>query len=178
MNARVTTLLLLSLLLAAPFVRAQSEPLTKTLTLEARGGVTLTAPEWKQSKDDDAVAVLERAAEKDRSFAMLVVAVEEGPGKVDSIDWDRIQSNIATAARETGSDLTLELGSDFGDAAGWKGKRLSGILKANEREVAVEMIALVKEGVLVTVSVLGPKDGKEAAPLAGEVAKTAKAGTR
>ncbi len=150
---------------------------TAELSLSAEGGVTVTAPDWKQVRADKAVAVVERAqdVESRTPFAMLLLAIEEGPTRADDVDWDKIRDNIVQAARDTGSEVSLELQpTPFTSASGFSGRRLVGTVKAKEREVSVHMVALVAPDVLVTVSALGPKDSAETGPLVDRVAATAK----
>lgn len=150
---------------------------TAELSLSAQGGVSVTAPDWKKVRTDEAVAVVERApdAESRTPFAMLLVAIEEGPSRADDVDWDKIRDNIVQAAKDTGSEvkLTLQPGT-FDAASGFTGRRLVGTIVAKEREVAVHMVALVAADVLVTVSALGAKDSAEIGPLVDRVAATAK----
>ncbi|MCB9729631.1 MAG: hypothetical protein H6744_05000 [Deltaproteobacteria bacterium] len=174
--SRLTALLVLLAPLAA---LAEVPPLDKPLKLQALGGITLNAPSWEATRSDAAVAVLERAPDPQKAvpFALLVVAIEEGPASVENLAWDRIRDNIISASKETGSQLALDLGADWSRAAGFKGRRLTGTLTANDREVGVEMIALVAEGVMVTVTAVGPKGSADIQPLADQVAATAKRST-
>lgn len=147
----------------------------KALSLEAEGGVTAKVPDWKQTRSGKSVAVLEHVATKGGGFALLVLAIEAGPTGEGEVDWNRIRDNIVAAAGKGGSELTLSVGDDVSDAAGFSGKRLQGRLKAKKHEMAVEMVALVGSGKLVTITVLTPEDDKGAGPLALAVAGTVEA---
>lgn len=166
-------LAVLILAASATAATAQTDE-TAELTLSGQGGVTFLAPQWKRARSEEAVAVLERAADVEARtpFAMLLMAVEQGPARTDEVDWARIRDNVVAAAKETGSTLELELGTDYVGAEGFSGKRLRGTLKAGERRVAVEMVALVAQDLLVTVSGVGPADGAEVGPLVERVAAT------
>ncbi len=171
---RLTALLLPTLLSVGALAAVPA--LDKTVKLDALGGVTVTAPSWETTRGDSAVVVLERAPDPQKAipFALLVVAIEEGPASVETIAWERIRDNIVSASKETGSQLSLALGADWSNAAGFKGRRLTGTLTANDREVGVEMVALVAQGVMVTITAVGPKGEADSAGLAEQVAASAK----
>ncbi|MGM0577045.1 MAG: hypothetical protein ACQEXJ_15070 [Myxococcota bacterium] len=165
------------LLLVPARASAQSdEGGTTEVRLEARGGVTFEAPDWKETRHDEAVAVLERAPDPDADvpFGLLILAVEEGPQDIEDIDWERIKDNIVASSKEAGSALDLKLGDAWDGAEGFEGRRLAGTLTAGEREVAVDMVALVAADVLITVSAIGPQEGSGTGELAERVAGTAK----
>ena len=170
----------LSLALALTFMPgtslAQDAPaLSKTVTLKSHGGVEVKAPAWKASRSDDAVSVLERSrAESRGGFRTLVVAVEAGPTKVEVVDWDAVKDNILGAAKGAGSDLALDHEGDWSESEGFKGHRFKGTMRRGERDVAVEMVALIAPNVMVTLTCLGPTGQADLSLLAQAVAKTAR----
>ncbi|MEZ4268024.1 MAG: hypothetical protein R3F39_16790 [Myxococcota bacterium] len=173
-RTRLAALLLITLM---PLGALAAVPaLDKSVKLEALGGVAVSTPSWESTRSDSAVVVLERAPDPQKAipFALLVVAIEEGPASAENIAWERIRDNIISASKETGSQLSLALGADWSNAAGFKGRRLSGTLTANDREVGVEMVALVAQGVMVTVTAVGPKGDADAAGLVEQVAASTK----
>jgi starch synthase len=176
MNVCVARLAALLLLLAPLTVQAAVPALDKAVRLQALGGVSVSGPSWEATRSDASVVVLERAPDPQKAvpFALLVVAIEEGPATVESVAWERIRDNIVSASKESGSQLTLQLGAEWGKAAGFKGRRLSGTLTANDREVTVEMVALVAQGVMVTVTAVAPKGDADAGDLVDQVAASTK----
>ena len=100
------------------------------------------------------------------------MAVEEGPRKVQTIDWGMVRGNILSAAKGAGSNLTLELKGLWTGASGFQGQRLTGTMRSGERDVVVEMIALVASGVMVTVTAIGPQGDATLVSLADAVART------
>lgn len=168
----ITTLVLTLGLISAAHAAV---PLAGDVELTANGGATFKAPDWKQTRKDAAVAVFERQADADKklSFGVLVLAIEEGPKRIDKVDWDLIRDNVLKAAKDAGGELTLEGGDEFKDVEGLAGRRFTGIVKNGERESTVEMVALVGKGVMVTVTAIGPRADKGAAELALSVAATA-----
>ena len=167
---------LLLLLLIAPAGSAQgSTELSKSVGLKSHGGATFKAPDWKAQRSDDSVAVLERSGKNSRGgFMTLVLAVEEGPVKVEVIDWAAVRANILGAAKGAGSDLDLEQSGDWSGAEGFKGHRFTGSMRRGERDVAVHMVALMSSGVMVTVTALGSKGAEGLDTLAAAVAATTK----
>ena len=163
------------LLLVTPAVMSAPDPtLSRALTLKNHGGVQLKVPEWKASRTDDAVAVLERTGGQSRGgFFTLIMAVEEGPSKVEVIDWDVVRDNILSAAKGAGSNLTLESLGDWTGADSFKGHRFKGTMRRGERDVAVEMVALMASGVMLTITSLGSPGDETLASVAESVAKTA-----
>jgi len=148
--------------------------LSKTIRLAGHGGATLTAPDWKTARTDAEVAILERSGPSSRGgFTTLVMAVEEGPRKARTIDWDTVRDNILSAAKGAGSNLTLSLAGPWTGASGFQGQRLVGAMRSGGRDVKVEMVALIAPGVLVTVTAIGPPGDAALTPLAEAVAKTA-----
>jgi hypothetical protein len=147
--------------------------LSKVVALTAHGGATLKAPNWKTSRTDDAVTILERTGAASRGgFTTLVLAVEEGPSKVQVIDWPAVRDNILGAAKGAGSNLSLTLGGEWANAAGFQGQRLRGTMRSGDRDITVEMVALIAPGVMVTITVLGPSSDTDLTSLAEAVAKT------
>ncbi len=134
------------------------------------------APSWRVTSSNETTAVLERAPDRTKKvgFGLLMLAVEEGPEKVDAVDWDAVRNNIVAAAKAAGSPLRLELKEDFKGAQGWTGRRLVGTAQVEARTVQIEMIALVAPKVLLTISSVGRTDDAEVEKLATVVAASAK----
>ena len=63
-------------------------------------------------------------------------------------------------------------------ADGFAGQRMSGTLKSQGRSLAVEIVGLVKDGKLVTVSTLTGKRMQDAIDLVQEVAATTRLSSR
>lgn len=171
----LTPLLLILGLCFAPVAYSTTAPaLSKVVTLKSHGGAQLSVPAWKSSRADDAVAVLERSGSDSRGgFFTLVLAVEEGPTKVEVIDWTAVRDNILGAAKGAGSNLTLESLGDWEGAATFKGHRFKGTMRRGERDVAVEMVALMASGMMLTVTTLGSPDDAMLSKVAESVAQTA-----
>ena len=171
-HASLLALLMASSLVAS--VHASTPPaLTQAVMLKAHGGATLQVPSWKSARSDESVAVLERTGVASRGgFTTLILAVEEGPQKTEVIDWEAVKGNIVDAAKSAGSNLSLSLKGDWEGAAGFRGQRFRGAMRSGERDVSVEMIALIASGVMVTITALGPAGDGSLAGLADAVAKT------
>lgn len=173
---RVLWTLFSVLLLVAPVSTQGAVPdLKNEMKLTARGGVVFNTPNWKASRHDTEVAVLERPAKADGSepFYVLMLAIEEGPA-ADKVDWEAVKKNITEAANDGDAKLTLALGDDFGGVEGFAGKRFSGALEAQQRKLAIEILCLLRDNKLVTVSVLTGKQEAAAGELLEAVAKTTK----
>lgn len=148
--------------------------LSKAVTLKGHGGASLSAPDWKISRADAEVTILERSGAASRGgFTTLVMAVEEGPRKTGAIDWSAVRENILNAAKGAGSNLSLTLKGSWTGASGFQGQRLAGTMRSGDRDVTVEMVALITSGVMVTVTAIGAKGDATLAPLAEAVARTA-----
>lgn len=161
------------LLLVASTATGAPPNLSKEITLRGHGGATFTAPDWKTSRSDDAVAILDRTGADSRGgFTTLVLAVEEGPKQVATIDWELLAGNIRDAAKRAGTPLQLELAGDWSGADGFKGQRFTGTMRRGQRDVDVAMVALIASGVMVTVSALGAPGDATLGPLVAAVAKT------
>lgn len=166
--------------LQAGGVRAQPEPApaeapTQRLVLEALGGATIDVPTWKEVRRDAAVAVFEQLPEPaaDKPYLVLMCALEEGPPAGAAVAWDEVRDNIVKAASKNGRTLALEVKEPFTGAAGFEGRRLVGEFTSTspDKKVAIELVALVKEGKLLTVGLvaeaLGAKTGELVAAVAG-----------
>ncbi len=170
----VCTLAVFAVTGLAPTAAAQE--LVQDVELEAQGGVAFKAPDWKQGRKDEAVLVLERAADSDKKvdFGVVVLSIEEGPTRTDKVDWERIRDNIVKAAKDAGGELELKVQGDFADVEGLAGRHLDGTLKSGERVSVVHMVALVGQGVMVSVTAIGPKStAKGNGKLVSAVAATA-----
>jgi hypothetical protein len=167
-------------LLLSTAAGAQDVPkLAKDLSLPGQGGVSFKVPQWKESgKPTDTVAVLEHVADKGPSdgFTLLMLTVEAGPKGDGAIDWKAIAANIVGEAEKNGSTVTLELKGDYADAKEFRGQRMTGVVKAKDETLTVELLALVAKDKLVTVSALTPKTDDAAFKLVEAVAKTAALG--
>ena len=170
-----TVVPLLSLLVAAG---ASAQPAPPALEQEVRlatlGGLVVKAPAWKVSRRDDAVAVLEQAPDPahKRPFHVLMVALEAGPAP-GPIPWEKIRDNVVTAATKSGRSLSLELGDAWPGAPGFEARYLSGSFRgAGDERVALELLALVKDGRLVTVSLVSEAQTPDTRSLLDAVAAT------
>lgn len=150
------------------------------LHLTAHGGATLQVPSWKEIRKDGAIAVLEQLPEPaaQKPYYVLMCAMEEGPPAGAPVPWDKVRDNIVQAASKNGRKLTLEVGEPFAGAAAFEGRRLIGALESGTpgKKVALELIALVKEGKLLTVGLIAENVGPSEAELLAGVAKTARLG--
>lgn len=168
--AAVTALALL------PFAAlADSMAPSKPFELTAHG-VTFQIPEWKAArpvKPEVGVFEYDARAKGGDDFFLLMLTVEAGP-PAEKADWKAIAKNIIEEAKKGGAELTLEPKGDFADASGFKGQRMLGTMKRSDQTMAVELIALLKGGKLVTISVVSGKAGAVSQKLAAEVAKTTK----
>lgn len=168
-----------ALLTLATAAWAAPPPLSLELTLTAHGGVSAKAPAWKVVRDDAAVAVLEQLPDpaQREAFHVLMLAVEDGIPEDDVVPWETIRDNIVDAASEDARALTLELGDAFGGAAGFEGRVMSGTFRgAAEQQVGLEVVALVRAGRLVTVSLVSDAVSSETRELVEAVAATVAAG--
>lgn len=182
--ALLTTLLMA----AASPVAAQPTPTPATapapgateLHLTAHGGATVQVPSWKEIRKDAAIAVLEQlpdpAAQK--PYYVLMCAMEEGPPAGAPIPWGEVRDNIVRAASKNGRKLTLEVGEPFAGAAAFEGRRLLGSLESGTpgKKVALELIALVRDGKLLTIGLIAEQLGAAENELLIGVAKTARLG--
>jgi len=159
---------------------APTTPATTELRLTAHGGVTVQVPGWKEIRKDGAIAVLEQLPEPaaDKPYYVLMCAVEEGPPAGAPIPWEKVRDNVVQAASKNGRKLTLEVGEPFTAAAAFEGRRLLGALESGTpgKKVALELIALVKDGKLLTVGLIAETLGPTENELLVGVAKTARLG--
>ncbi len=161
---------------AAPPARAAAAPfpLKTPVTLPAAGGATIQTPAWKPSRPATAdTAVFEHVGAPGEPVFVLVATIEEGPGA--PVDWAAVRDNMAAEAAKADATLTLEVAGPFRGALGWSGQRMKGTLKSGGATLQVAVVSLVRQGRLLTISVLSSKDSPLAAPLAERVAATAKA---
>ncbi|PIE17388.1 MAG: hypothetical protein CSA66_05925 [Proteobacteria bacterium] len=171
---------LLAVFLALPLTAlAQPGPVVETeASLEALGGVRFLRPDWKPVREDAAVAVYERAAEPatKRPFYVLLVAVEEGPA--GEVDWSRVRDNIVEAATKNQRKLTLEVGQSY-VAQGFDAKLMTGTFEGDGgQKVTLELVGLVADGRLVTVSLISDEATEESAGILAAVARTVALGAR
>ena len=170
---------LLLLLLAATAAAQPIPELSQAVRVTAQGGATLKAPAWKSVRSDEAVAVLEQAPDptQKRPFYVLMVAIEEGPSAGVAVPWDKIKENVVTAATRTGRSLSLELGDVWAGAPGFEGRYMSGSFRgSDEQQVGLELLALVKDGKLLTVSLVSQEVTADTRALLQAVAATAALG--
>ncbi|TNF30806.1 MAG: hypothetical protein EP329_13340 [Deltaproteobacteria bacterium] len=154
----LTTALLL-LLTAAAYAQPGPPQLDKEYGVSALGGAKIKAPAWNAVRTDEAVLVLEQAPDpaQKRPFYVLMLAIEEGPPAGAEVPWDKIKDNIIKAATDEGRSLSLTLGDPWKGAAGFDGLYMSGSFKGSDeqqQQVGLELIALVKDGKLLTVSLV------------------------
>jgi hypothetical protein len=165
--------------LAAPASRAQ-EPTTQELRLPALGGAVLQVPAWKEVRKDQAVAVYEQLPEPaaQKPYYVLLCSLEEGPAKDAPVPWDKVRDNIVQAASKNGRKLTLEVKDPFVGAADFQGRRLVGEFQSDApgKKVGLELVALVKDGKLLTVGLVAEALGPATAELVQGVAKSARLG--
>jgi hypothetical protein len=103
-------------------------------------------------------------------------ALEDGPtAKV--IPWDKVRQNIVDAASKSGRTLELSPKEAFTGAAGFEGQRFQGTFKSGTgKQVALEIVALVKDGKLLTVGLIAESLTPAATELLDKVAKSARLG--
>lgn len=166
------------MIISAP-AGAQPAP-TVDLRLTAHGGALVQVPAWKEIRKDGAIAVLEQLPEPaaQKPFYVLMCALEEGPQKGAPIPWDKVRDNIVQAASKNGRKLALEVGEPFTGAATFEGRRLVGSLESATpgKKVAIELIALVRDGKLMTIGLIAETMGPAENDLVVGVAKTARLG--
>jgi len=169
-------------ILCATFGVALAQPSapTQALRFEALGGATLQVPSWKEIRREGAVAVYEQLPESgaQRPYYVLMCALEEGPPKGAPVAWDKVRENIMQAASKNGRTLTLEVKEPYTGAAGFESRRLIGEFKSAtpEKKVAIELIALVKDGKLLTIGLVAEALGPATAELTQAVARSARLG--
>jgi hypothetical protein len=176
MKAWPMVLLLTWVLCASASIAMAGPTLEAEVSLNAEGGVDFKVPKWRAERTEAGLAVFERAPDKAKAigFALLVLAIEEGPETTENMDWTRVRDNIVAAAKASGSVLALDVGDAWEGSEGLAGRRMSGTTKVGERTVKVEMIALAAPKVLITVSSVGRSDDSSVAELALAVATTAR----
>lgn len=178
MRTRLATLVLPALLLLAPLPQSARAaeapfPLKTPLTLSAAGGATIQTPAWKPSRPTSAdTAILEHVGAPAEPVFVLVATIEEGPGS--PVDWAAVRDNMAAEAAKGEAKLVLELSGPFHGALGWSGQRMTGTLQSGSETLQVAVVSLVRQGRLLTISVLSSKASPLAAKLAQRVATTAK----
>lgn len=150
------------------------------LKLEALGGAVIDIPAWRAVRHESGVAIYEQLPDPatQRPYYVLVCTIEEGPPKGQPIAWDKVRDNIVQSASKNQRALTLEVKDAFTGAATFEGRRFLGELKASspDKKVQVELVALAKDGKLVTIGIVSDKlDGATAELLAG-IARSARLG--
>jgi len=169
-------------MLCATVTVALAQPATPMLALrfEALGGASLQVPAWKEIRREGAVAVYEQLPDPaaQRPYYVLMCALEEGPPKGGPIAWDKVRDNIMTAASKNGRSLTLEVKEPYTGAAGFESRRLVGEFKSAtpEKKVAIELIALVKDGKLLTIGLVAEALGPATSELLQGIARSAQLG--
>lgn len=157
-------------------------PLEHTVALTAAGGASVRTPDWTSVRQDAALAILEQLPDpaQKRPFYVLVVTVEPmATASGEPVPWEKIRDNIVAAAVKKGRPMSLELGPAFTAAEGFAGRVMSGRAQtAASAEVRVDVVALVKEGRLVTVSVVTDAEFGGGAAMAAMIGATATAGAR
>lgn len=172
-------LALLTLAVLAAAHPAAAQPTEGEARLTALGGATLTVPTWKEVRKDAAVLVLEQLPDPatQKTYQVLMCAFEEGPtAKV--VPWDKVRQNIVDAASKGGRALELAPKEPFTGAPGFEGQRFQGTFKSGAgKQVALEIVALVKDGKLLTVGVIAESLAPAVTELIDKVAKSARLGT-
>lgn len=173
-RALMAGLALVALGAGAAVAQDGAPALTKSLTLKAAGGATVSAPEWSVTKSTDAAIVLEQAPEPARAipFHVLMFSVEKGPQPGDPIDWDTIRDNIKKSAEKAGRTLELGLGDKFKEVAGFEARIMTGRYRDQDQSIGFELISLVKEGRMVTVALVSQTPNDKTRAMLVQVAKT------
>jgi hypothetical protein len=184
---------LLPALVAGPAVAQPASPEPQSdVVLEALGGATLKAPaKWKDVKKEPALVVREQApppADK-TPVLVLLAALEDGPTTAPGADipWTKVRDNIVAAAKRDGRTVSLVVGDEVKDVAGFEGRRLQGELEAAPaagsppgtaaRKVVIQLVALVKNQRLLTIGLLAePASELLAREQVLAIAKTARLG--
>jgi hypothetical protein len=163
---------LLSLGAASP-ASAQKTPLRSTVELTAHGGVKFKTPRWVVAGPNrPEVAVLRNEKVKGPdAFLLMMLSVERAPSKAP--DWDAVRQNIIKAARANKASLNLTLQDEFTELAGVQGKRMRGSLLDGEATLAVEIIALYKDGRMATVTLISVASSQGGQDVVSSVAATA-----
>ena len=159
---------------------AQPSAPTQLLRFDALGGASLEVPSWKEIRHEGAVAVYEQLPEPtaQKPYYVLMCALEEGPPKGQPVAWDKVRDNIMQAASKNGRTLTLEVKDAYIGAAGFESRRLVGEFKSAtpEKKVAIELIALVKDGKLLTIGLVAEALGPATSELLQGIARSAQLG--
>lgn len=137
-------------------VNAQAPALTEALALSAHGGVSATVPAWKKVRGDASVAIYEKSPDvrRDPTFYVLMVAIEEGPTG-EAVAWNQIQDNIEGASSKDGRKLDLALNEPYEGNGTFESRLMRGTFaNADGKKVDIGLVALVKGGKMVTVSVM------------------------
>ena len=171
---RSQVMLILSFVLLAfssPVLADAAHPLKKTLRLDAHGGCQFKVPNWTISgpKKDHLAVLKTNKVKGPEGFYILMLTVEKAPtGKVV---WEEVRKNVVAAATKGGASLLLTLGADWTETKGFTGKRMLGVLTAKGRKMIVQVISMVSEGRLVTVSLVSKQETSPANRLIGAIAK-------
>lgn len=150
------------------------------LKLEALGGAVIDIPTWREVRRESGVAIYEQLPDPatQKPYYVLVCTIEEGPPKGQPIAWDKVRDNIVQAASKNQRALTLEVKDAFTGAGTFEGRRLVGELKSAtpDKKVQVELVALAKDGKLVTIGLVADKLDAATTELVANIAKTARLG--
>ena len=177
MTRRRTTAALIIFALVAfvwPVHADSTYALKKELRLEAHGGCTFKVPNWTVSgPKKDNLAVLKTSKVKgDAGYFILMLTIEKVPP--GSVKWESVRKNVQEAAKKGGAELLLTLGDPWSKTPGFKGRRMLGTLKTKGKKMVVQLISMVQQGRLVTVTLLTAKDTPAANKLIESIAAAAK----
>ncbi len=176
---RLLVLCLLVFTSAAFAQPAPTQPI-QALRFEVLGGASLDVPNWKQVRREGGIAVYEQLpdATTQKPFYVLMCSLEEGPPTGAPIAWDKVRDNIVQAASKNGRNLTLDLKDPYTGVAGFEARRLTGEFKSStpEKKVAIELLALVKDGKLLTIGIVAETLGPATSELVQNVAKSVRFG--
>lgn len=196
MRSSIQVLVILTLLAIALAAHAQPAAEPVEVRLDALGGAALKVPAaWKEVRKDDKLIVREQSPDPATKapFYVLLASIEEGPpvGAPDSaapgVPWLKVRDNIVEAAQKGGRKVRLDVGDAFKGPAGFEGRRLQGELEGAPaagapagtppRKVAIALVALVKDGKLLTIGLVSEPGSADAArDLVGTLAQSARLG--